>query len=205
MFVWLQSDPKKVIYHNAVRTAEVALGRLKKFFYAQSSQPSVLINRTSLEARHLLKKQCHDIDWFLTHVIPEMPVPPDDAIYYESVTHESSGRCLQRSDRLLAIAQCELLKPQQIFYVDGQGRLRQSPDYCFWPQQHQGAVSAGWCNGKQKIWTYDESTHQLTVGSRCLTAVDDNVVMMDCNAVGRNSHWKFRYHFDWSKPLQHVQ
>ena len=203
-----------MIYHNAVRTAEVALGRLAKFFYAQSTQPLVHINYTTLAARIKLKAQCHDIDWYLTHIIPEMPVPPDAAVYYESVTHEKSALCLQRSQNLLTVAVCELLKPEQVFYLDTEGKLRQQPHYCFRPQDRSSQqlvrhgkqlVSVAECSDVQQKWMYDPSTHQLIYATLCLTVNDQMLVMADCKTVGRESHWKFRYYFDWTRPLHHVQ
>jgi hypothetical protein len=191
-----------VVYHNAVRTAEVNLGRFKKFFYAQAAQPTVTVNMTTLEARKRLKvlNQCKDMDWFMKNVIPEMPIPPSDAVYFESLTHDQSQKCLTVSSiNKIELADCQLLKHEQVFYIDTKNKLRVYATKKCIGKTGSGIVMKDVC---QEKWSYEEK--QLKLQNDCLVGKDGLVAVEPCANVGRESYWTFRYHFDWTKPLQYI-
>ena len=200
---FFQSEPHKVVYHNAVRTAEVNLGRFKKFFYAQSDQPPVSVNMTTLEARKQLKlnNNCKDMDWFMNNIIPEMPIPPSDAVYFESLTHDQTQKCLtvSDSDKSIVLEDCHLLKREQVFYLDTKKKFRAyKTKQCIGLNESRLALK-DMC---MENWTYENK--QLKNMDRCIVAKDSRVVSVEsCEKVGRESYWTFRYHFNWTKPLQY--
>ncbi|KAK2143829.1 hypothetical protein LSH36_810g01050 [Paralvinella palmiformis] len=109
-------QPADVIYHNSVRTAEVALGDVfKKFFYAQATQQQVSVNKTSISVRQALKQNlaCHDFVWYMNNIIPEMPIPPTDAVYYELLMIKDTNKCLTLDGHSFLIADCVSLDRSQ--------------------------------------------------------------------------------------------
>ena len=192
------------MYHNAVRTAEVNLDKFKRFFYAQAQQVSdISVNLTSLQQRKTLKttNQCKDMSWFMENIIPEMPVPPTDAVYYESLTNEKSGKCLEAGEEGLAVKDCFPLKHQQVFFLDTSAQLRTYSDKKCVMVEKEKLVLKGSCLGSK--WKYKDK--QLQQDALCMFVNDTGKLAVEkCYKLGRESYWNFKYHFDWSKPLSYA-
>lgn len=210
-----QDTPGAVVYHNAVRTAEVTLGKYKKFFYAQANRFPVRINETSLDGRRQLrhKLNCKDIDWFLKEVIPEMPVPPpDNPVYYEHLKLRNSDLCLHLDQSTMSpsikLHSCQSLDPKQIFWIDEHGHLRHhASGTCLKAGSAEIQLSSCTAGITESggSWTMDgHPGHQTWSGSSssCCMMADLDLGRVHCDGSCKNNsitQWQFTYHFDWSK------
>ncbi len=86
---------------NLMRIADLWMGDFKKYFYSSTRvYEHRRVNYTeeesaSLNKRLELKKKlkCQNFEWYLSNVIPEMPIPPRDAIYHGEITNYKSHAC----------------------------------------------------------------------------------------------------------------
>ena len=202
----------RVIFHNGVRTAEVTLESYKKFFYAQAEQFRDLhINLTSLRERAIIKQElnCKDFAWFMQNVIPEMPLPPEDAVYYEKIKMKTDEeKCLTYQEKAIFIADCVPLDKRQIFYISSKGHLvHMDSKLCIVLEKL--VINVHDCSGVSKNWVYNARFKNhlsdrnfvfcLAVGNKT------QVEVKACKNSDKNQMWSFSYHFDWSKQLSYLQ
>lgn len=94
-------DREKIVQKNQMRIAELWMGDYKQFFYASTyTWPNKRITMTqedleTLEKRKQLRDslQCKNFEWFLNNIIPEMPVPPTNAVYHGEITNLRTEAC----------------------------------------------------------------------------------------------------------------
>ena len=207
------SRPVDVIFHNSVRAAETALGYdYRHLFYSQATHRDVAINRTSLAARIQLKRQlrCHDFRWFMENVIPEMPIPPRDAVYYEQVKVKDTTDCLTLRGRSLVVSPCTPLDRAQIFYINTHGWFVHLASMgCVIARTH--SVHLVNCSSLVTVprWTFTDdkliTTHSNT--TRCLARHHGNhtpVTMVTAGDCYNKELWTFSYHFDLTKKLSYL-
>lgn len=94
-------DREKIVQKNQMRIAELWMGEYKKFFLAATySWPNkrVTFNQDdmeSLEKRKRLREslKCKSFEWFLSNIIPEMSIPPSDAVYHGEIANLRTEAC----------------------------------------------------------------------------------------------------------------
>ena len=92
---------------NLMRIADTWMGEhfKKYFYYSTRVYEQRRVNYTeeevaSLNKRLQLKKKlkCKTFDWYLSNIIPEMPIPPRDAFYHGELTNYKSHACWEVLD-----------------------------------------------------------------------------------------------------------
>ena len=199
----------RVIYHNAVRTAEITLETYKKYFYAQATQFSIDLNKTSLKIRKNLKQtlNCKDFQWFMENIIPEMPLPPEDAIYYDKImlgSNEDKCLTLNQSTHNLNITNCKPLDKSQTFFINlNQDLIHLDTKLCL--SVAYKSVKFQPCHVQFDDWFYDENLkHIRTENNKCLTNNNGLIKLSDCKKDNLSQKWRFTYHFDWTKKLSYL-
>ena len=210
-----QDNPSNVIFHNSIRTAEVVLEDYKKFFYAQAKTGNVNVNTTSLAQRKELKQRlkCKSFQWFMKNVIPEMPLPDHDSVYYEFMTNGGdTAKCLEYTEeKTLLLSDCVPLKITQFFSMNRHGILK-----------HYGSSSCLGVNDSHLKVTECKSVHpwkyisqkdkevviatETSGGFLCLSGLKNNQVgLRKCDQTPDISQkWNFTYKFDWEKRLSYM-
>ena len=201
------SSARKVVYHNAVRTAEVTLEGYKKFFYAQSNpQYNVTVNVTSLRERKDLKRMigCKDLKWFMKNVIPEMPLPPQESVYYEFSKSWHDNACITMENKALFARDCRVLDRSQYFYTTAKEQLK-NWNYCVGVHREKNEVALVKCNDSDFVTRILYKNFRFFLHGRnlCLYMHEDKrIIAKECLDENRQK-WTFTYHFDWSKPLSY--
>ena len=202
-----QTDPGKVVYHNGVRAAETTLGKYKKFYFAQAAQQEVDVNKTSITERIKLKERtgCKSLEWFMSEVIPEMPLPPEDAVFYEMVRNKDTDKCLTLTGDALALDDCVRLRKSQIFYINKQSQfLHMNTKQCIQHQDNKLKVTD--CDKSEaSLWKRDIKHMWIhTGGYLCLAHMGNNSLGLTGCKEGDSLIWDFNHHFDWSKRLSYL-
>ncbi|XP_067668197.1 putative polypeptide N-acetylgalactosaminyltransferase 9 [Haliotis asinina] len=65
------------VRRNAARVAEVWMDDYKKFFYETTGSDKVVVGDISERQELRRSLHCHDFEWYLKNVLPELPVPTD--------------------------------------------------------------------------------------------------------------------------------
>ena len=204
-------DAGRVIYHNGVRTAEIALENYKKYFYAQAKQFTDLnLNKSSLLERIKMKQEmnCKDFKWFMQNVIPEMPLPPKNAAYYDQIKMKSNDeKCLKFDGNTINISDCVSQSPKQIFYISQEGHLiHMESKLCVIVEKL--AIVLDECTKVSNVWVYNEKFVDHISDKNfvfCLTAINStDVKMMSCHSSDKNQRWKFSYRFNWNNKLSYL-
>ena len=199
-----QTKPQDVIYHNSVRAAETSLGHYKKFFYAQAEMKDVKVDYNSVKKRIKLKKElrCHDFQWFMNTVIPEMPLPPEDSKYYDTVKHIRSGKCLTLSGSTLRLRKCEELNKDQIFYINTAGFFMHLVSGKCIGVSEDNVLLAGKDICQHVSNTWEVINEMVRYNKICLAVKDGNVSLNECNVMNKSLKWTFRYKFNFKPNIQ---
>ncbi|XP_041350478.1 polypeptide N-acetylgalactosaminyltransferase 1-like [Gigantopelta aegis] len=129
-----EGDRQKVISKNLRRVADIWLDQYKVFFYAATqthvSLPPLTAheNKTLVERRMLRKKLgCKTFKWYLEHIMPEMKIPPEHAIYHGELENNKTAGCMKvLEDGYIGITyDCYTFRilPENTFTIDRRGRL----------------------------------------------------------------------------------
>ncbi|CAB4065485.1 GALNT [Lepeophtheirus salmonis] len=109
--VWLD---EYVDFYSYMNTKELKLGDLKK--------------------RLLLKRGCHDMNWYLSHIYPDSPLPTKYK-YVGQIKLEASGQCLDGiglNGEEVGLRLCHGLGSYQIFILKDSGQI-QCDVHCLMP------------------------------------------------------------------------
>ena len=198
-----KSSSKTVIFHNSVRTAEVVLEKYKDFFYAQATHQPVEIDFATLKERKELKNtlKCKSFEWFMKEIIPEMQLPPIDAIYYEHIKG-NKDTCLTLDNGKISISECIPLNKKQVFWVNKGNKLynKEKPTLCIGRNNDTLIMSP---NQECVEWNIQSPGQFRTNQNDCLTIIDEKTQLKKC-IHSQEQIWKFTYHFDWNNKLSYM-
>ncbi|KAI0207895.1 Polypeptide N-acetylgalactosaminyltransferase 6 [Lamellibrachia satsuma] len=99
-------DRESIVQKNLIRVAETWMDGVRKYFYAATrTYEFKRVELTSEENRSLQRRKdlrknlkCHNFEWYLYNIIPEVPIPPMDAVYYGELTNLKSHACFEILD-----------------------------------------------------------------------------------------------------------
>jgi len=92
-------NKEEIVQKNLIRVAETWMDGMRKFFYASTRvypfKRSELVDPdelASLEARKRLRQrlQCKNFEWYLYNILPEVAVPPMNAVLYGEIKNSKS-------------------------------------------------------------------------------------------------------------------
>jgi len=101
-----EGTKEHTVQRNLMRVADVWMDNSRKFFYASSlvfdfkrfhldeAEKRSLVERA--KQRESLK--CHNFEWYMYNVIPEMEVPPMDAAYFGEIMNLKTRACWEVTD-----------------------------------------------------------------------------------------------------------
>ncbi|XP_076438477.1 polypeptide N-acetylgalactosaminyltransferase 5-like [Babylonia areolata] len=167
---------------NSVRVAEVWMDDYKNYFYERINYN--LGDFGDVTERKLLRQKlgCHDFDWYLKNVFPNMVIPRDMKFAGE-VRNVAAGKCLDSMgspSMQPRLEHCHNLGGNQFWYFTHQGDLYQDSNHVC--EKDGGLTQRGSCtNG---LWTYrDDRTLQHTRSGKCLsgTAGTEDLSLQPCS------------------------
>lgn len=230
-------DREKIVQKNQMRLAELWMDDWKKYFLAATynwpTKHTYLTEdeKRSLDKRKIMKKNlnCTTFKWYMENIIPEVPSPPLDAVFYGEVFNLKSENCFYvASDGYVALTNfCffHRLVPQNIFYIDRDGRLM-FRNHCVFVDPSIALLRIGDCtntNRPREEWDVErhsevEGVLTVTVHTEppkklCATQVTNvNPVhyykqmpqALPCEPGNWFQKWRWTYKFDydynWEKP-----
>jgi len=95
-------NKEDIVQKNLIRVAETWMDGMRKYFYASTrvytfkraelSDPDEI---ASLEERKRLRQrlQCRNFEWYMYNIIPEVVVPPMDAVLYGEIKNSKTEVC----------------------------------------------------------------------------------------------------------------
>jgi len=92
-------NKEEIVQKNLIRVAETWMGGMRKYFYASTRvypfKRAELTDQNelaSLEERKQLRQrlQCKNFEWYMYNIIPEVPVPPMNAVLYGEIKNSKS-------------------------------------------------------------------------------------------------------------------
>lgn len=131
-----EGDKESIIQKNLIRVAETWMDGLRKYFYASTRVYDIkraLLDAdevTSLVRRKQLRQRlgCRNFDWYMYNVIPEVEIPPTDAVFYGEIMNLESRACwdVANDDVVTVTYICFLHKiiPENHFVLTADGLLR---------------------------------------------------------------------------------
>ena len=229
-----ETDWLKQWQKNLMRVAEVWMGEYKRYFYSSTRIYEIRRvsftpeQKASLKRRLKLKDslKCKPFQWYLDKVIPELPIPPHDAVQHGEVTNYRSQACwMVLDDGYLAITYaCYEHKtiPENVFSLTKDGLLLYK-DRCVKYMYPTPNLKVEKCPAKANlndgVWSVRYLHEQdrwgliqisIWIGSKvklwCIGQVTSAVAphqdiqmpqMMDCNEKDTFSIWTFTYRFDF--------
>jgi len=93
-------NKEDIVQKNLMRVAETWMDGMRKYFYASTrvytfkrAELSDADELASLEERKRLRQrlQCRNFEWFMYNVIPEVAVPPMNALLYGEIKNSRSS------------------------------------------------------------------------------------------------------------------
>ncbi|XP_067668196.1 putative polypeptide N-acetylgalactosaminyltransferase 9 [Haliotis asinina] len=97
------------VRRNAARVAEVWMDDYKKFFYETIGSDKVVVGDISERQELRRSLHCHDFEWYLKNVLPELPVPTD-CLTVGEIRNAAHSNCLDsmgRQSRVPYMNACE--------------------------------------------------------------------------------------------------
>lgn len=129
-------NKEDTVQKNLIRVSETWMDGLKKFFYASTRVYD--FKGAELDADELVslaerkrqrtKMGCRNFEWYLYNVVPEVEIPPTDAIFYGEIANVKSNACWEVTEdyRIAMTYVCYKHKiiPENNFALTEDGLLR---------------------------------------------------------------------------------
>ena len=174
---------------NTLRVADVWMDGYRNYFHEAINYVLPPIGDTS--ARHSLRQslQCHDFDWYIVHVYPELVDRlPTQAVRIGHITSRAGqewGQCVDSygGQGTPGMYPCHDASQNQVWYLDTSGDLHFGDLYlCGLPDGTVGMSRPWRCQGGGEHWRF---THDNTLvhqpSSQCLTSQGEKLVLQGCS------------------------
>ena len=174
---------------NTLRVADVWMDGYRNYFHEAINYVLPPIGDTS--ARHSLRQslQCHDFDWYIVHVYPELVDRlPTQAVRIGHITSRAGqewGQCVDSygGQGTPGMYPCHDASQNQVWYLDTSGDLHFGDLYlCGLPDGTVGMSRPWRCQGGGEHWRF---THDNTLvhqpSSLCLTSQGEKLVLQGCS------------------------
>ncbi len=201
-------DSYSTIQRNLIRTAEMWMGDYKKYYYAQQDTLPP-IDLISLKERKKLKDKlnCHNFDWYMKNISPEMPVPPLSAQYYgEMKSQQKTSECLHFDEglnRLIAI-DCERqsLEFKQL-RIDNDGKFIYKNTTIVNSNMFYNMSSSLLLSGLWKVTKHAQIRTTINGKPNCITYIESNPIgqatLSHCDKNNKYQKWTIMYKFNFTK------
>ncbi len=195
-------DSLKVIQRNMIRLAEVWMDDYKKYYYATQDRLAPVDVRSIFERKKLREKlNCKSFDWYMKTVIPEMPIPSDDAKWFGKILWwDDPLFCLttNHQNHTLEQVMCEAQEWKEVtFTITEEGHFKLG-EHCIGVSGSR--LSTGLeCDSAVSTWDHDAKSHLIYLMDRdeCLQYEPDtkHIRLAPCSAGNLNQQWQFEMNF----------
>ncbi|CAH1787478.1 unnamed protein product [Owenia fusiformis] len=184
-------EKARVIQKNGMRVAEVWMGDLKKYFYASTrvfSARRVSFTKDELKSvekrkREMAKLNCKSFDWYIKNIVPEMEIPPGDAIFYGEVRNSKSTACFTiMPGNIVGITYfCFIhrILPENNFYISKTGNLHHK-DKCIRVDKYDKLLHLTTCTEAVRTTTFSMEPHQYPWGTLVVKLKDGDKTLKYC-------------------------
>jgi polypeptide N-acetylgalactosaminyltransferase len=231
-------NKEEIVQKNLIRVSETWMDGMRKYFYASTriyefkraelNSPEEL---RSLEERKELRKRlgCHNFEWYMHNVIPEVPIPPMDATHYGEIKNLQTQACwVVTTDYYLSMTYVcyhHKIIPENNFALTSDGLLRYY-DRCVaslhspylqlveCPSHSPDKSKESWWELKKSGVAWGSLVYHLVTGNKtnsddwCITQVtnampyhqgDQMPQLLRCNDDDKFQQWSFTYGFDFKE------
>lgn len=179
-------DGKDTMLYNSLRVAHVWMDSFKDFFLNQRPDAKNF-DYGDISSRLQLRKElkCHDFDWYLTHIYPELPLPTEE------------GERLKKKWSALEKDKFQPWHLRKRNYVDQYSIRLSNSNLCVSSVKDikikgSGLVLKPCKSGKNQIW-YETDKNELVLAQLlCLQYGKANPILYKCHEMGGDQEWKHK-------------
>ncbi|XP_046556794.1 putative polypeptide N-acetylgalactosaminyltransferase 9 [Haliotis rubra] len=142
------------VRRNAARVAEVWMDDYKKFFYETTGSDKVVVGDISERQELRRSLHCHDFEWYLKNVLPELLVPTD-CLTVGEIRNAAYNNCLDsmgRQSKVPSMYTCQGEGYNQFWCMQGNGQIWNYHQHLY---VKDGNVSLNLRHGIS--WTYTQA------------------------------------------------
>ncbi|KAJ8961296.1 hypothetical protein NQ318_008982 [Aromia moschata] len=175
-------DGKDTMLHNSLRVAYVWMDDYKQYFLNQRSDAKN-IDYGDISSRLQLRKElkCHDFDWYLKNVYPELALPTDDEEHLKKKMPDKFQPWHSRKRNYVAQYQIRLANTSLCVQSSKDTKTKGS------------SLILGVCaKNKRQMW-YETDKNELVLAQLlCLQAGKSSPILYKCHEMGGNQEWKHK-------------
>ncbi|CAG9862920.1 unnamed protein product [Phyllotreta striolata] len=179
-------DGKDTMLFNSLRVAHVWMDSYKDFFLRQRSDAQN-VDYGDISSRLQLRKElkCHDFDWYLKNVYPELPFPSEDK---------------ERLKKKWSAVEKDKYQPWHLRkrnYVDQFAIRLTNSDLCVTSQKDirtkgSGLLLKKCTSSKNQVW-YETDKNELVLSQLlCLQSGKTKPILYKCHEMGGDQEWKHK-------------
>lgn len=129
-------NKEEIVQKNLIRVADTWMDGMKKYFYASTriyEFKRAELNEEEVESLNKrkelrIKLKCHNFEWFLYNIIPQLNEPPMDSLFHGEIANSQSSWCWEVTDdyfiSLSYVCYHHKIIPQNYFTLSKDGLLR---------------------------------------------------------------------------------
>ncbi len=203
-------NSEKVIQRNMIRLAEVWMDDYKKYYYATQDRLAPIDVHAMFQRKKLREKlNCKSFHWYMTTVIPEMPIPPQGAKWFGKINWLNNFEyCIVNDpmDQTLRVVPCEPQVWKTVtFTITKTGQFMWN-DQCIGVRDNTSLVlqTNVECSSLSSVWEYNAESNLIYLSDAALCLEADvtakSISLVACAREKLIQQWKFEMHFDFDKP-----
>ena len=153
-----------VIQRNMIRLAEVWMDDYKKYYYATQDRLAPIDVASLIERKKLRKRLgCKSFSWYMKNIIPEMPIPPDDARWFGKIMRlKNFDYCIIEDfvSQRLKVVLCEPQIWKNLSFVITENGQFRFDKLCIGVSDKSSILNVGLeCSSTMSTWGYSAKTH----------------------------------------------
>ncbi|KAK9722346.1 N-terminal domain of galactosyltransferase [Popillia japonica] len=208
-------DGQDTMLYNSLRVAHVWMDDYKKY-YIKQRKPPLNYNYGDITSRLQLRKdlKCHDFDWYLKNVYPEMILPSDDTAKLKSkwaaleqdkfqpwhsrkrnyIDHfqirlTNSSLCIQDKFQPWHSRKRNYIDHFQIRLTNSSLCIQSSKDT---KSKGSNLILKSCMRSKHQLWFETDKSELVLAQLLCLQSDNPNPILYKCHEMGADQEWKHK-------------
>ncbi|XP_019763497.2 polypeptide N-acetylgalactosaminyltransferase 35A [Dendroctonus ponderosae] len=179
-------DGQDTMLYNSLRVANVWMDEYKQYFLSQNKQAAG-IDFGNVSSRIQLRKElkCHDFDWYIKNVYPELSLPSDDQERlrrkWSALEHDKFQPWHSRKRNYIAEFQIKLSNTSLCIQTPKDIKTKGSV-----------LVLRPCARNKKQLWYQTDKNELVLAQLLCLQASKPHPILYKCHELGADQEWKHK-------------